>query len=99
VWEQSLIFKGRGPIIEASSAWDPGNVSAGSFVSADVTVGGAALGDLAVGSFSLDVQDLVLSAAVTAADTVTVTLSNNTAGAVNLNTGTLFVKVSKRVIS
>jgi hypothetical protein len=86
-------------VIEVSSVWDPGNVSAGSLVSADVTIAGAALGDLASAGFSLDIQDLVLAAAVTAADTVTVTLTNNTASAINLNQGTLFVKVTKRVFS
>jgi hypothetical protein len=96
VWEVSLISNWRGPVIEVSSVWDPGNVNASSLVSIDVTVTGAALGDLASASFSLDVQDLVLAAAVTAANTVTVTLTNNTASGINLNQGTLFVRVTKK---
>jgi hypothetical protein len=99
VWERSLVFNSRGPVIEESSVWDPGNIGARSLVSIDVTVTGAALGDLASASFGLDVQDLVLAAAVTAANTVTVTLTNNTASGVNLNQGTLFVKVTKKVFS
>jgi hypothetical protein len=99
VWEVSLIFNSRGPVIEISSVWDPGNVSAGSFVATEMPVTGAALGDLAAASFSLDVQDLVLAAAVTAPNTVTVTLTNNTASGISLNQGTLFVKVIKKVFS
>jgi hypothetical protein len=95
VWERALVVSRRGPVIEASSAWDPGSVGAGSLVSADVPVTGVVLGDLVTASISVDVQDLVLSAAVTAADIVTATLSNNTAGAVDLGPGTLFIKVGK----
>jgi hypothetical protein len=47
VWEESLIFNSRGPVIEVSSLWDPGKVNANSLVSATRTVTGAALGDLA----------------------------------------------------
>lgn len=99
VWEVSLIFNWRGPVIEASSAWDPENVSAGSLVSTDVPVVGAVLGDVASASFSLDVQNLVLAAAVTATNTVTVTLQNHTTGAVNLNQGTLFIRVTKKAVA
>src|SRR5262245_152357 len=38
VFEQSVIFNRRGPVIEAASEWAPGNVSAGSFVSTAVVV-------------------------------------------------------------
>jgi hypothetical protein len=59
----------------------------------EVTVPGAKLGDFAFVSFSIDVSDLELSAQVTAADTVTVSLSNNTGGTIDLGSGTLRVKV------
>jgi hypothetical protein len=58
-----------------------------------VTVPGAQLGDFAFVSFSIDVTDLELSAQVTAANTVTVSLSNNTGGTIDLGAGTLRVKV------
>lgn len=50
----------------------------------DVTVAGAALGDLVVVALGVDVADLTLDAQVTAADTVTLTVNNNTGGAVDL---------------
>ena len=63
--------------------------------SEEITVTGASLGDFAVASFSLDVQDIELSAQVTAANTVTVTLSNNTGGAIDLGSGTITVSVTE----
>jgi hypothetical protein len=84
--------------LEASETWDPGNVADGEMVSNNVTVAGAVLGDIALASFSLDVEDLVLDAQVTAANTVTVTLTNDGIDAgVNLGEGTLRVSVMKRV--
>jgi|GEM_PF-1792595 len=76
-----------------SVVWDPASVADGDAVSQEVTVTGAALGDFAIASFSLDVQDLVLDAQVTAANTVTVVLANNTGGAINLASGTVRVIV------
>jgi hypothetical protein len=99
VWERSLTFNWRGPVIEASIDWNPGNVNAGSFVSVDVQVAGAELGDLSAASFSLDIHDLVLSAAITALNTVKVILVNNTGAMINLQKGTLFIKVTKIMIT
>ena len=59
----------------------------------EVTVTGAVLGDFCVASFSLDVADLAITAAVTAADTVTYQLLNNTGAAVDLASGTVRVRV------
>ena len=76
-----------------SETWNPDNVADGEMVSNDVTVTGAVLGDFAVASFSLDVEDLVLNANVTSSGTVTVTLTNDGIDAgVNLGEGTLRVK-------
>ena len=80
---------------KATATWNPGSIAVGGMEATDVTVTGAALGDFAVASFSLDVQDLTLSAAVTATNTVTVVLANNTTAAVNLASGTLAVLVFK----
>lgn len=77
----------------ASATWDPASIADGNEVAVEVTVPDAKLGDFALASFSLDVADLMLTAAVTAADTVTAVLANNTGGAVNLGSGTLRVKV------
>ena len=58
-----------------------------------VTVPGAKLGDFAFVSADIDVVDLELSAQVTAANAVTVSLSNNTGGTLDLGAGNLRVKV------
>ena len=62
----------------------------------DITVAGAALGDFVLASLSIDVADLALSGAVTAADTVTLVLSNNTGAGVNLGAATAYCLVLKK---
>lgn len=80
----------------ATVAWDPGAILDGNEEAQAVTVTGAALGDVVLGvSFSLDVADLNLDAHVTAADTVTAVLQNNTGGTIDLGAGTLKVVVVK----
>ena len=57
----------------------------GTFATADLTVPGVALGDIVIGlSMGVDTVDAAVVGAVTAANTVTLTLLNNTAGAVDL---------------
>lgn len=57
----------------------------GTFASVDVTVPGVALGDMVMGvSMGVDTVDGVVWGAVTAANTVTLTLMNNSAGAIDL---------------
>jgi len=77
-------------------SWGPPSIADGDEAAQEVTVTGAALGDFANASFSLDVQDLVLDAQVTAANTVTCVLANNTGGAIGLASGELYVKVDPR---
>lgn len=67
----------------------------GTFASADVTVPGAALGDFVIVSLGVDTVDAVVAGAVTAANVVTVTLLNNTTGAVNLASTTARIAVLK----
>lgn len=76
-----------------SQTWNPGSILDGNEEVVEVTVAEAKLGDFAFASFNVDVADLELSAQVTAADTVTVSLSNNTGGTIDLGSGTLRVKV------
>ena len=57
--------------------------AADSFASADITVEGASLGDLVLVSGSIDLIDTTLAGTVTAANVVTVTISNPTTAAVN----------------
>ena len=77
----------------AEATWNPASMLDGDEVAVEVTVVGAALGDFALCSFSIDVADLQLRADVTAANTVTVVLSNSTGGTIDLGSGTLRVKV------
>ena len=81
--------------LQASETKDWGNIADGDEEAEDVTVTGAALGDYAVATMSIDVTDLTITASVTAANTVTVVLGNFTGGAINLGSGTLTVKVFK----
>lgn len=79
--------------LNAETTWDPGSIADGDEEAKEITVTGAVLGDFVLASFSLDVQDLALVASVTAADTVTAQLLNNTGGAIDLAEGTLRVRV------
>lgn len=79
--------------LTASATWDPASILDGDMVAVDTVVTGAALGDFVMASFSLDVADLVLSSTVTATNTVTTVLANNTGATVNLSSGTLRLRV------
>lgn len=83
-------------MLDGSATWDAASIADGDEVVTEVTVTGAALGDFAIASFSIDVADLTLAAAVTAANTVTVQLLNNTGGAIDLASGTVYARVIKR---
>ena len=82
--------------LHASETWDAGAIADGDEEANEVTVTGAALGDYAVASLSIDIADLVLDAQVTATDTVTCVLANNTGGAINLASATVYVRVFRR---
>lgn len=79
--------------LTGSATWDAASIADGDEVAQEVTVTGAALGDFALASMGVDVADLVLNAQVTAADTVTAILANNTGGAIDLASTTLRVAV------
>ena len=91
-----MLEKLREAGLTASSTWDPGVIPNSSGEELDVTVTGAALGDFALVSFSLDTTGVILDGQVTAANTVTATLSNNSGQSKNLAEGTLYVKVIPR---
>ena len=57
----------------------------GTFASLDIAVPGVAMGDIVLGiSVGVDTVDAVIGGAVTAANVVTLTLLNNSAGAIDL---------------
>jgi len=82
--------------LDGSATVDPASILDGDEVSGEITVTGAVLGDFVLASFSLDTADLVLAAAVTATDTVTWSILNNTGGTIDLASGTLRVRVLPR---
>jgi hypothetical protein len=78
--------------------YNPASIADGDEAARDITVTGVALGDMVIGvSLSLDAVDLVVNASVTAANTVTVVLANNTGGAVDLETLDIKVLVGRPV--
>lgn len=83
-------------ILTGSATWDAASIADGDEEAKDVTVTGAALGDFVMVSASVDVADLALTAQVTAADTVTCSLLNNTGGAIDLASMTVRVVVFPR---
>lgn len=80
----------------ASITFNPANAADGAGETATtITVTGAVLGDFAIASFSLSLQGILLTAYVSAADTVTCRFQNETGGAIDLASGTLRVLVLK----
>lgn len=82
--------------LDGSVTWDAASIADGDEEAKEVTVTGAALGDFVLASLSIDVADLVLTGAVTAADTVTLSLANNTGGAIDLASCTAYARVLPR---
>ena len=78
---------------QGSKTYDPPSLLTGAQAQTTVTVTGAVLGNVAMASFSLDLQGITLSATVSATDTVTVTFRNDTGGTIDLASGTLAASV------
>jgi|10_taG_2_1085330.scaffolds.fasta_scaffold173829_2 hypothetical protein len=87
-----------GSALKGSATWDPSSIGDGDEQAAGITVTGAELGDFVLASLSVDVDDMALTADVTAANLVTVVLSNNTGGAKDLASSTVSVLVIKNVV-
>lgn len=82
--------------VAVTATWDPASISVGGSTSTSITVPGAAIGDKVLASLSTMVtNDIVISAHVSAANTVRVVLFNPSAAAVDLASGTLSVLVFK----
>lgn len=104
-----MVTKVRGSVIDmpvvptvptflsGSGASSGTTLGAGLTTTRTITVTGAALGDFATANASVDMGAISISANVTAANTVTVVLANNTAGGITFATGTMYVSVQKRV--
>jgi len=84
--------------IVGGSVWSAtsGAIADGNHLEFDVTITGAALGDFAIASLNLDTQGVALSATVTAANTVTCVLNNNTGGNITIGSSVVYARVYKR---
>jgi hypothetical protein len=80
-------------ILEGTATYDPPSLNDGDGATTTVTVTGAALGDFVETSFSLDLQGITTTAWVSAANTVSVRLQNETGGTIDLGSGTLRARV------
>lgn len=76
-----------------SFTWDPASLADGAGETKSVTVTGAALGDAVLVFPPYDLQDMVVSGYVQAADTVEVRLQNEGGATVDLASGTWKVAV------
>jgi hypothetical protein len=97
-WGKTLNLDATGvvsTVLQASATWDAGSIADGNEEAKDVTVAGAAIGDVVEVIAGLDVADLAIVGSVTAEDTVTVQLLNNTGGAVDLASQSVSVNVKK----
>ena len=79
-----------------SETFDATSLADGVQETEDLTVTGAALGDYVLVSLSIDIVDLYITATVTAADTVTAILRNESTGTIDLDSTTLRVLVISR---
>ena len=92
----TLIDTAVGNVLTGSKTHNFASILDGARESTTVTVTGAALGDFVVGvSVSVDAAGGVLSGYVSAANTVTVDLLNETGAALDLASGTLRALVRK----
>jgi len=78
-----------------SVTYDPPSLADGAGVTTTVTCAGAAMGDYARASFSNDIQGISVTAWVSAANTVSVRLQNESGGVIDLASGTLRVRSEK----
>ncbi len=82
--------------LEYSGTYDPASMAAGATTSVSVTVTGAVMGDYAIASHTQNLAGCLMTAYVSAINTVTVLLLNTTAGSVNIATGTLKVAILRK---
>lgn len=85
-------------VLTGSATYNPPSLADGAGATTTVTVTGAALGDYVEGvAFSLDLQGITVTAYVSAADTVSVRFQNESGGLLDLASGTLYVRVRRRM--
>lgn len=80
-------------IISGSATYDLASLVDGAGATTTVTATGAALGDFALVSHSLDLQGISCTAWVSATNTVSVRFQNETTGTLDIASGTIRVRV------
>lgn len=84
-------------LLTGSATYDAANLVDGAGATTNVTVTGAVVGDYVVGvSFGVDLQGISATAYVSAADTVSVRLQNESGGAIDLASTTVRAVVMKQ---
>ncbi len=82
--------------MNGSATLDLASMADGNAEDANIAVVGAALGDYVDASLAIDVTGLQVTAGVTAANVVTVTVTNNTGGTLDIASTTAYVRVTGR---
>ena len=82
-------------MLSGTATFNPADLADGTGELTTVAVTGAALGDIALASFSLDLAGITVTAYVSEADVVTIRFQNESGGSVNLASGTLKAVVFK----
>lgn len=80
-------------VASVTATVDPASLADGDGASIDVTVTGAKLGDFVLVGPGVDVSDVLVDARVTAADTVTIRVQNESGGTVDLASSTWNIMV------
>jgi hypothetical protein len=84
-------------ITDVTATYNPPSLASGAVATIQTaTVTGAALGDFVKASFSKDLQGVRVYAWVSAADTVSYQFHNPTAGAIDLASGTVRLRVERQ---
>jgi hypothetical protein len=87
------------PVQIVSATYDAGSLSDAAGETTTVTVPGAALGDACVASLGVSAAGVLVTCYISAANTASVRLQNETAGTVDLASTTLRVFVFKKTVN
>lgn len=90
------IINNLGILDNFSVTYDPPSLDDNTQTTTIITCTGARMGDLVDSSFSINLNGVIMTAYVSASDTVTILLRNNTGAVRDLASGTLRVRITKR---
>lgn len=95
----SLAFAKDPPVQIVSVTYDAGSLADAAGVTTTVTVPGAVLGDACVPSLGVDAAGITVSCYISAANTASVRLQNESTGTLDLASTTLRVFVFKKTVN